>query len=126
MVNTRFLKILFSIIACGAMALAYVHQEVEIVKTGYSIDEHKRCLAFLLDQHRTLVYNLSRLGTPERIEDNLKLNEVVLCMPTKDNVLYLGAGEAPYRENETAKAPGSHIAKVLDTFTAKAEAKVAY
>ncbi|MBL7158260.1 MAG: hypothetical protein ISS91_02005 [Candidatus Omnitrophica bacterium] len=126
MVNTRFLKHIFCIIACGAMALIYVHQEVEIVKTSYAINEHRRSLSFLLDQHRGLVYNLSRLGAPKRIEDNLKLNEVVLCMPTKDNVLHLDPGESVYRQNDRATKPSSHLAKVLDTFTAKAEAKVAY
>ena len=126
MVNTRFLKHIFCIIACGAMALMYVHQEVEIVKTSYTINAHRRSLSFLLDQNRGLVYNLSRLGAPKRIEDNLKMNEVVLCMPTKDNVLYLGTGESAYEQNDVTKSLSSHLAKVLDTFTAKAEAKVAY
>jgi len=126
MVNTRFFKHIFFIITCGALALMYVHQEVEIVKTSYAIDSHRKNLSTLLNQHRSLVYNLSRLGAPKRIEDNLKLNEIVLCMPTKDNVLYASSEADVYRQDEAQNKASSHLAKVLDTFTAKAEAKVAY
>ena len=79
--NTNFFKVVISIVLCTVFALFYVHQEIEVVKTSFLINQHRHKLSLLLDQYRSLVYNLSRLESPKRIEDTLYVNEITLCMP---------------------------------------------
>ena len=82
----KFLKIIISIILCAGTALFYAHQQVELVKTSFLINKHDREVSLLLDQYRGLVYNLSRLELPGRIENTLSVKEITLCMPKKKNI----------------------------------------
>ena len=77
--NKRFFKNVIGIVLCAVFALFYVHQEIEVVKTSFLINQHRHQLTIALDQYRSLVYNLSRLESPERIEDTLSRNEITLC-----------------------------------------------
>jgi hypothetical protein len=79
--NKRFFKSVSIILLCTVFALFYVHQEIEVVKTSFLINQHRHQLTLALDQYRSLVYNLSRLESPERIEDTLITNEIILCSP---------------------------------------------
>ena len=83
MAKIKFFRRIACIVLCAIFALIYVHQEVEIVKTGLYINDNHRQLAFLLDQYRSLVYNLSELESPRRIEDNLNMKEIALFVPGK-------------------------------------------
>ena len=125
MIKIKFFKRILIIITCAISALCYVHQEVEIMRTSLIINKHEKEVSFLLDQHRSLVYNLSRLESPKRIEDRLTENEIVLCMPRAGNKKNFGWIDSSYAE-EAAGASGkvSFLASIFDRFSAKAEAKV--
>lgn len=69
MIKTNFFKNIIVILLLGTFALLYVHHEVETVKTSVLINKNRQELTLLLDQYRSLVYNLSRLESPKRIED---------------------------------------------------------
>lgn len=103
------------ILLCGIFALFYVHQEVEIVKTSFLINKHHRQVTLLLDQYRSLVYNLSRLESPKRIEDTLCINEITLCMPPTENIRRFG---------EKIETKQSFLASIFDRFSTEAEAEV--
>lgn len=81
--NARFVKTVINILVCAVFALFYVHQKVEIVKMGFCVDGHRQELTLLLDQYRSLVYNLSRLQSPKSIEDTLYVNKITLSMPQR-------------------------------------------
>jgi len=122
MTKLKFPKILFSILMLTAFCLYYVHQEIEIVKTSFNINKNRKHLSFLLDQYRSLVYNLSRLESPERIENALSENEIVLCMPkTRDIRRFESENLAGNRKKEEKP---SFLASVFDRFSTKAEALV--
>jgi|GEM_PF-1971186 len=86
MAKTNFLRTIVGITMSAALALFYAHQQVELVKTSFLINKHDREVTLLLDQYRGLVYNLSRLELPERIENTLSIKEIALCMPKKMNM----------------------------------------
>lgn len=86
MEKTRFLRTIVFITMCAAAALFYAHQQVELVKTSFMINKHATEVTLLLDQYRSLVYNLSRLESPARIEKTLGVKEITLCMPKKKNI----------------------------------------
>lgn len=76
--NIRFFKAITGIMLCAIFALFYVHQKVEVFKISFLINKHHQQISFLLDQHRSLVYNLSKLKSPKRVEDTLYVNEINL------------------------------------------------
>jgi hypothetical protein len=120
----RFFKIITGILACAIFALFYVHQEVEIVKTSFLINKHRHEVSLQLDQYRSLVYNLSRLESPRRIEDTLCMNEISLCMPRFTNRRAPGRIELAHDREGAKKEKATFLAHILDRFSAKAEAKV--
>ncbi len=93
MAKINFFKHVTVVLLLGTCALFYVHQEVEIVKASVLINKNQKDLSFLLDQYRSLVYNLSRLESPKRIEDTLCVNEVALCMPKRENIRHFNKAE---------------------------------
>ena len=123
MKETVFFKIVAGIISCALFALFYAYQEVEIVKTSFHITDNRREVSFLLDQYRSLVYNLSRLESPEMIEDTLSLNEIVLYMPRTANILRFENVTLAYKDEEAQKHK-SFLGKIIDRFSTEAEAKV--
>jgi len=125
MLKLRFINIFGLMVICAVISLFYVHLETEIVKTSFLINKHNKKLAFLLDQHRSLVYNLSQLESPNSIEEALCTNEIVLCMPRADNIRrFYGAGRAAGENHAGAKSRDSFFIRLLDRFSTKAEAKV--
>ena len=119
-----FSRVLMFITSFAFLAVIYVHQEVEIFKTSFVINKNRQELSFLLDQYRSLIYNLSKLESPDRIEKELFSKEIVLCMPNIDNVRHFEAVNADYRENGPNSIKRSILARALDRFTTTAEAKV--
>lgn len=124
MIKTRFVKAIAIIATIALGALFYVHQEVETVKTSFHINKNRQNLSFLLDQRRSLVYNLSRLQSPERVEEMLSVNEIVLCMPKIENIRRSEGMILAYSEKEEIKREESFLTKILDRFSTEAEAKV--
>src|SRR3990167_2622979 len=98
MAQSRFFKTIFCITVLILVSLCYVHQEIEIVRTGFSINKSRKEASFLLDQYRSLVYNLSQLQSPKRIEDTLCVNEITLCMPKLENVQHMARVDLAYKE----------------------------
>ena len=47
------------------IAVCHVHQQMEIIKAGYALQDNKKNIARLVDQNSQLMYNLSRLESPK-------------------------------------------------------------
>lgn len=122
MAETRFLKTITGILLCAMFALFYAHQEVEIVKAGLHINKNRYEVSLLLDQYRSLVYNLSRLESPERVENTLFANEISLSMPSVRKTR--GFGRRRLAKEVEPERKESFLGRLFDRFATKAEAKV--
>lgn len=121
----NFSKAIACILICAVISIFYVHQEIEIFKTSFKINKHNEEVSFLLDQYRSLVYNLSRLESPKRIEQALSANDIMLCMPSVDNIRKVGVITARYEDNNVEQgAKESFLVRVFDRLSTRAEAKV--
>ncbi len=123
MTKTVFFKIVRNIALCGLIALTYVHQKVETVKTSFVIHKQQEELSLLLDQYRSLVYNLSRLESPKRVEDILCQNDITLTLPKVSRIRHITGANFDLAKRETEKPKISLLARLVDKLTIKAEAK---
>ena len=89
MLKFNFFKEIVLILLIGIGALLYVHQEIEIIKTGYVLEMRQARLYEILNQHRNLVYTLAKLENPENIERSLYLGNRNLYIPEKRNIFEL-------------------------------------
>lgn len=103
----KVFKILFSIFVVTVVALAYVHQQVELVKLSYAIDSKEKGVALLLDRKEKLVYNLNRLTSPSSLEKALFAKNSGLAYPDKENVIRVAAasGRRPAEFMRFAQVP---------------------
>ncbi|MBN1353799.1 MAG: hypothetical protein JW994_03920 [Candidatus Omnitrophica bacterium] len=125
MIKTSFFRVILVVFLCSAFALCYVHQQTEIIKAGFQINSKRHEISFLLDQYRSLVYNLSRLESPGKIKETLCVNEITLCMPKMENIHRVEGMSAAYRgENHAPDTKETLLAFIFDRFSTKAEAKV--
>ena len=122
MTEAKFFKTIIGIFLCAIFALFYTHQEVEIVKSGLCINKNRYEVSLLLDQYRSLVYNLSRLESPERVESTLFTNEISLSMPSVRKAH--GFGRRRVAKEAEPERKESFLARLFDRFSTKAEAKV--
>ncbi|KJJ84557.1 hypothetical protein OMAG_001562 [Candidatus Omnitrophus magneticus] len=111
------------ILNCGvitAIAVAYVHQRVEIVKEGYVLQDNKRRLDTLIDQNTKLLYNLSRLESPRHLLSSLDDSNIKFASQRTlgDGAYLLGRSE---ERDRLAKI--NILTKVSDLLTTKAEAE---
>ena len=126
MTKVIFLNVIVGILLFTLLALLYVHQEITIVKTSFLIGKHRHEISFLLDHYRSLVYNLSQLESPKRIEDTLCVNEITLCMPNAANIRRIDRIDLAHKDTEaTTEQSTSFLGNVFDRFAVQAEAKVA-
>ena len=79
-------------------SLFYVCQEVEAVKTGYTIRKQEETKTLYLDRARALTYNIARLKAPNNLERRLTAQRIVLQSPKSWQTLVL--------TNSAAKQPG--------------------
>ena len=66
-----------------AVALGYVHQQIELLKINYTINYNKDNLLVLLDQNTTLMYNVNNLQSPLYLERALSAKKVSVEIPSR-------------------------------------------
>ena len=102
------------------IAVAYVHQRIEIIKAGYSIRENRIQLAGLIDQNSKLTYNLSRLESPGKLLDSMDSDQIEFGGQRRsEKQNYLLARSA----NEKIGPSESLFGRFLDLFTPDDEAR---
>jgi len=115
---------LYRIISVSAiitlMSVGYVHQKVEIIKEGYSLQERKLELARLVDHNSKLMYNLSKLESPRSMLTILDTGKIEFAnhrMQLDRDYRLIAA------VSEKESMAGSLIGRFLDLFSVRAEAK---
>ncbi len=116
----RFYKIIFMGFIVTVTAIGYVHQRVEIVKTGYIIQKNRKYLSCLVDRNTNLMYNLSKLESPRYLLASLKGEEIKFASHRTRQanifqVAHAGPGSGARSE--------SLVDRFLDLVTVSAEAK---
>ena len=82
-----FVKHMAAVGLVTALALAYVHQHVELVKLSYTIRHNEMRLAKLLDHNEQLGYNIRNLENPSRLEKILQAQHIETFMPKRGQVV---------------------------------------
>jgi len=102
------------------VAVGYVHQRVEIVKTGYSLQESRKSLARVVDQNSKLMYNLSKLESPRNLLASLNGEDIEFRNHRigRTNSYQVAYGKAPKEPLKSSLAE-----KFFDLFTVNAEAR---
>ena len=103
------------------MAVGYVHQRVELVKTGYNLQKDREYLSRLVDQNSKLMYNLFKLESPRNLLASMNDEKIEFSgysMAKHDGRRH-SVTSAYYDREKTAK---SIVGRFLDSFVVDAEA----
>lgn len=102
----RLIRTIASIAFITAVALLYVHQQVELVKVSYVIECKERQLKDVLDRREMLGYNISNLEAPSRIEKVLMARNIDVAFPKKANIIKIAGASSNIRNEESVRAFG--------------------
>lgn len=80
-------KWLLSIIVAAAIALLYVHQQVELVKLSYAIDCKEAALKYILDRREYAGYNVNNLESSSRLERALLAQKIEVAFPKRAQIV---------------------------------------
>ena len=105
----RVYKSVISMAFVTAMALLYVHQQVELVKLSYAIETKEKKLKDMLDLKECLGYNINNLEAPLRLEQALSAKKVELTFPRKAQVVK--AAKAAFNSKREERILNSSIEK---------------
>jgi hypothetical protein len=83
----KFLKTMVTVVCITALAVIYVHQQVELVKLSYAIESKERVVKDMLDRNGRLGYNIGNLEAPSRLEGALMARKIEVAFPKKGNVV---------------------------------------
>jgi hypothetical protein len=113
-------KIIILTLIVTVISIGYVHQKVEIIKSGYDIQKSRKYLSSLVDQNSNLMYNLSKLESPRYLLTSLNGEEIKFVNHrTREDKSYQIAQVNP--AEYTLK--DGLFGKFLDLFTLNAEAR---
>ena len=116
----RMYKVLTYALITTLLAVCYVHQRVELVKSGYDLQKKRTYLSYLADQNSQLMYNLSKLESPRHLLASLDGDEIEFANTrSRKAESYLVASKL-----ESGGSPNAgFVSKFLDLFTINAEAR---
>ena len=72
----RVYRIIMTGMIIMMLAIFYVHQKVEIIKSGYLLQKNRKYLSYLADQNSKLMYNLSKMESPRYLLASMGAEEV--------------------------------------------------
>ncbi|MGB2599354.1 MAG: hypothetical protein WBB86_08660 [Candidatus Omnitrophota bacterium] len=107
------------------MAVGYVHQRVEIVKTGYNLQKDREYLSRLVDQNSKLMYNLFKLESPRNLFASMNDEKIKFARHTarqEDGRTYRTSRVVTVPGYNVASAGKGFVGRFLDFFVADAEA----
>lgn len=122
----RTFKPVISIMAVMFMALAYVHQQIELVKLSYILDSKEKKLEHMLDHKEYLSYNIKELENPSRLEKVLASRNIHIAFPRKGEVVSMASAPSkPMRQGEikTAGLKQTVYSRIFEYLGLKAEAQ---
>lgn len=120
MSDVRVFKFLSIGIAVTFFAVGYVHQQIEIVKVGYSLQKDRAYLSSLVDQNSKLMYNLSRLESPKNLLKSLGDKEIRFATR---RIAREGSYQIAQVDTDRVEVKESIVGKFMDLFSPNAEAR---
>jgi hypothetical protein len=85
----RLFRYIISVIVLTVASLAYVHQQIELVKLGYTIDCKEKLYKEMIDRRDIIRYNISNLESPSRLESALLSRKVTVSYPKNSQIVIL-------------------------------------
>lgn len=124
--KSKVFKPIVSIMAITLIALAYVHQQIEIVKLSYVLDNKERNLERILDHKETLRYNIKELENPSRLERVLLSRKIYTAFPGRGQVVNIISAPSNARITEPVRRASLEKAiysRIFEYLGLKAEAQ---
>lgn len=81
------------------LTLGYVHQKIELLKVGYSIEESGEDLVKLLDRNSFLLYNVIALKSPQNLERLLLAKNMTFQLPAVDQFIQINQPQFEHKLN---------------------------
>ncbi|MBI4335397.1 MAG: hypothetical protein HY589_01935 [Candidatus Omnitrophica bacterium] len=91
----RIYKFSITLTVITLLALLYVHQQVELLKISYGINTNEKETARLLDQNRSLMYNMTRLKSPVNLDKKFLAVRKDYAIPQQWQIVKVNAPSAP-------------------------------
>lgn len=123
--RTRINKFFLNTVGITFFMLLYVHQNIEIIKMGYRIDDNQKRFSSFLEQQKRLTYDLAKLKSPLELDRRLDAKEIDLTEANINSIYYASAKFMNAMPNAAGSNNPRLIDKILDAFTEKAEARTA-
>ena len=119
---------IISIASITIAALLYVHQQVELVKLSYAIENKECILKDMLDFKEGLRYNIKNLEDPSRLEKVLISQKINMTFPRRDHIVKMPKTSLDIAGKEGIGAMGlerkTGLFGILDFLNPRAEAQV--
>ena len=121
----RLFKSIIPISFVTALALLYVHQQVELVKLSYAIEYKEKKVKDMLDRKGGLGYNINNLEAPSRLEDALSARNIDVSIPKRNHVVVVAAlqNKTGPGFNTALSERRPNILGILNFFSPRAEAQ---
>jgi hypothetical protein len=103
------------------LAMCYVYQRVEIIKSGYSLQKSRRYLTHLVDRNSALMYNLSRLESPRSLLASMSEREEEIRF-ARNRTPEVPVFDMARIEPERMPPQEGVVGNFFDLFTPRAEA----
>lgn len=105
------------------LTLGYVHQKIELLKIGYSMEESGEDLLRLLDRNSFLLYNVIALKSPHNLERLLLARNMTLQLPAVSQFVQINQPQFEHKLSGWEKTKVA-VASIF-TLNSNAEARMA-
>jgi len=123
----KMTKPVILIIVLTFFSLAYVHQQVELVKLSYAIESREKKMKDMLDYKDSISYTIKNLESPSRLEKILFAKNIDVALPKASQVVMAREATAKPARGERLKAAGLDrrfdLFGILDFLNPRAEAQ---
>lgn len=120
MSDMRICRFLSMGIAITIIAVVYVHQRIEIVKMGYTVQKNRSHLDSLVDHNSRLMYNLSKLESPKNLLRSLGDKEIRFA---SKRIGFQESYQIAQMDIAAGEVRDGLIGRILDIFSPNAEAR---
>lgn len=110
----RRAQFILSIVTITAASVVYVHQQTELVKLSYAIEEKEKRVKEMLDHKEILGYNVLNLEDPSRLEKVLLAKKVEVEFPKKNQIVRLA--NIPVDMNARTRVTSAVVEKKTNAF----------
>ena len=102
----KIYKFSVGLIFITLLALLYVHQQVQLIEVSYKIESNEKGVTTLLDQNKSLVYNITKLKSPVYLEKKFLASKKEFVIPQQWQVIEVAAPRLEKAPIMTAQARG--------------------